>query len=335
MIQAFDQGFDTGASRVVDVIGFNYRTDQIPAFHAHHPAQPIVGTETGSTVSTRGAYANDPAAHVVRAYDSEHPWWASTAEEWWRIADAHPYVAGGFVWTGFDYRGEPTPYPSWPSVASYFGVLDLCGFPKDNYWYYRAQWRPEPLVHLLPHWTWPGREGQPIELWAYSNCETVELLVDGRSAGRQAVARGGHVRWDVPYRPGRIEAVGTRAGVRVARAVRETAGVPAGLRLHADRMRIAADGRDLAILAATVVDRQGRTVPDADVAVRFGIEGAARLLGTGNGDPTGHVPDRSAVRPAFHGLVQAIVQSDGHAGPIRVTASAPGLRGAGVAIIGL
>ena len=162
---AMDKGWDTGVGRVVDVLGFNYRTNQMEAYHHRHPAQPIIGTETGSTVATRGEYANDPARHIVRAYDTEHPWWATTAEEWWTIVADRPYIAGGFVWTGFDYRGEPTPFDTLPSISSQFGILDTCGFPKDNYYYYRAWWRPDrPLVHLLPHWNWPGREGQAIEV---------------------------------------------------------------------------------------------------------------------------------------------------------------------------
>lgn len=327
IVQAFDQAFDVGASRVVDVIGFNYRTDQIPAFHARFPDQPIIGTETGSTVSTRGAYRNDAAAHVVRAYDTEHPWWASTAEQWWTIADAHPYIAGGFVWTGFDYRGEPTPFPQWPSVSSYFGVLDLCGFPKDEYHYYRTWWRRDrPSVHLLPHWTWPGREGQAIEVWAYANGEAVELRLNGRSLGRKPVVRDGHLVWSVPYAPGRLEALGYAGGRVVARAVRDTAGPAAALRVSADRRMIVGDGRDLAMVTVAVVDARGRPVPDAADAITVALDGPAQLLGTGNGDPTGHVPDHDATRPAFHGLMQAIVQSSGPAGLIRVTADAPGLR---------
>ncbi|MDB5703685.1 MAG: hypothetical protein JWN66_801 [Sphingomonas bacterium] len=334
--QAFDNAFDTGASRVVDVIGFNYRTDQIPAFHAKFPDQPIMGTETGSTVATRGAYFNDAAAHVVRAYDTEHPWWATTAEEWWKIADANPYVAGGFIWTGFDYRGEPTPYSRWPSVSSYFGALDLCGFPKDNYFYYRAWWRrSEPLVHLLPHWTWPGREGQPIEIWAYGNGDEIELLVNGRSVGRKPLERNGHCAWTVPYAPGRIEAIGYAKGRRVARDRRETTGPAVAVRLVADRMRIAADGRDLAILTAQIVDRAGRIVPDAADAVNIDPGAGLRLLGVGNGDPTCILPDHASTRPAFHGLMQAIVQSDGRAGAIQAGASAPGLRGDAITLVAL
>ena len=334
--QAFDNGFEAGASRVVDVIGFNYRTDKIPDFHTRFPNQPVIGTETGSTVATRRVYANDPAAHVLRAYDTEHPWWASTAEEWWKIADAHPYIAGGFIWTGFDYRGEPTPFAQWPSVSSQFGVLDLCGFPKDNYFYYRANWRrDQPLVRLLPHWTWPGREGQSIEVWAYSNCEEVELIVNGRSAGRKPMERNGHLAWSVPYAPGRIEAVGYKGGRQIARDAQETAGTPAAVRLSADRMRIAADGRDLAMLTARVVDKAGRIVPDANQSITIQPARGLRLLGTGNGDPNSTVPDHAATRPAFHGLMQAIVQSDGTAGPTRVAASAPRLSGDVITLLAL
>lgn len=333
--QAFDNGYGDGATRVVDVVGFNYRTDKMPAYHARFPDQPLVGTETASTVATRGAYANDAKAHVLRAYDTEHPWWATTAEEWWKIADAHPYIAGGFVWTGFDYRGEPTPFAQWPSVSSQFGVLDLCGFPKDNYYYYRAWWRKEPLVHLLPHWTWPGREGQPIEVWAYANADEVELLVNGRSLGRKPMERDSHVAWTAPYAPGRIEALAYRNGRVVARDRQETAGPAAALRLSADRMRIGADGRDLSVLAVRVVDKAGRLVPDANAPITIGAAKGLRLLGTGNGDPNCTVPDHDATRPAFHGLMQAIVQSDGATGPVRVSASAPGLAGDAVAILTL
>ena len=332
--QAFDQSFGKGATKVVDVIGFNYRTDQIEAFHAANPGQPIIATETGSTVATRGAYENDPARHVVRAYDTEHPWWASTAEAWWTIAAANPYIAGGFVWTGFDYRGEPTPFAQWPSVSSYFGVLDLCGFPKDNYYYYRAWWRPDrPLVHLLPHWTWPGREGQPVETWVHGNCAEVELLLNGRSLGRKAMPRNRHLAWQVPYAAGRIEAIGYDGGRITARDVCETAGPAAAVRLVANRRTIAADRRDVALIRAEIVDRAGRIVPSARVPLSFDISGAGRLIGLGNGDPTDTDPDHATLRNSFNGLCQAIVQADGTAGTIRVTARAPGLRSASVGLL--
>ncbi|HZU62934.1 MAG TPA: beta-galactosidase GalA [Novosphingobium sp.] len=326
--QAMDSGwYEEGAARVVDVVGFNYRTDQIPAFKAKYPDVPVIGTETASTVATRGAYANDPAAHVVRAYDTEHPWWAANAEGWWPIVAANPGIAGGFIWTGFDYRGEPTPYPAWPSVSSYFGVVDICGFPKDNYHYYRAWWRPDlPQVHLLPHWTWPGREGQPIEVWAHGNCAAVELVLNGRGLGRQAMPANGHLVWQVPYAAGVLEARGLDAAGRlVAQDSRATAGAPAGVRLLASKPRLAADGADVAVIRAEICDAAGRPVPTARTRLDFALEGPARLLGTGNGNPTDTTPDHAASRPAFNGLAQAIVQSTGATGAIQLAVSGEGV----------
>ncbi|MBU4196453.1 MAG: DUF4982 domain-containing protein [Alphaproteobacteria bacterium] len=323
---AKDQDFDTGVSRVVDVLGFNYRTPQMEGYHARFPDQPILGSETGSTVSTRGEYVLDAARHIVPAYDREHPWWASTAEEWWTIAAERPYIAGGFIWTGFDYRGEPTPYSRWPSVGSYFGAMDSCGFPKDNYWYYRAWWRPEPLLHLFPHWNWEGREGEEIEVWVHSNLDRVELLVNGRSVGAKTVERNRHLAWSVPYAPGVLEARGYKNGHLVSTQRRETAGAPAALRLSVDRQRLTADGEDVAMIATSVVDARGRPCPRANDLVAFEVAGDARVIGVGNGDPVSHEPDRSDRRHLFNGLAQAIVQTGRKGGPITVTARADGLR---------
>ncbi|WP_157218611.1 beta-galactosidase GalA [Flavisphingomonas formosensis] len=324
--QAFDMHFGEGASLAVDVVGFNYRTDKIAAFHAAHPHLPVIGTETGSTVATRGAYVNDAKRHVARAYDTEYPWWANSAEQWWPIVADSPYIAGGFIWTGFDYRGEPTPFPAWPSVSSYFGVLDLCGFPKDNYFYYRAWWRPEdPLVHLLPHWNWAGREGEPIEVWAYGNCDEIELLLNGHSLGRQGMPRYGHVLWQVPYAPGVIEARGYRGGRQVAQDRRVTAAEAAALRLSADRRRYSANGTDVAVVRVEVIDRHGNIAPTAGNAVAFEVTGPGRLIGTGNGDPTDHAPDHGGSRNAFNGLAQLLVQAGRAPGAIRIAARSPGL----------
>ncbi|MEH3034877.1 MAG: DUF4982 domain-containing protein [Sphingomonas adhaesiva] len=330
---ALDNRWDVGVGKTVDIVGFNYRTDRIEAFHAANPLVPVYGSETGSTVSTRGAYANDPARHVVRAYDTEHPWWASTAEGWWKIAATRPYIAGGFVWTGFDYRGEPTPYAQFPSISSYFGVVDTCGFAKDNYFYYRAWWRSDPIVHLLPHWTWPGREGQPVEVWVHGNCAEVELLLNGRSLGRKAMPRNGHLAWMVPYAPGRLEARGFDGGRRTARDVRDTAGAAHRIVLTADRRLLDASGDDVAILRAEIVDRAGRTVPDAGHRVRFTVAGDAAVIGVGNGDPTCLEPDRASERSAFHALCQAIVRVGARAGTVRVNAAADGLVPGGVTLI--
>jgi beta-galactosidase len=334
--QAFDNSFDQGASRVVDVIGFNYRIDQIPGFHARFPNQAVIGSETGSTVATRGEYRNDPDRHIVRAYDSEHPWWASTAESWWPIVADNDYIAGGFIWTGFDYRGEPTPFPQWPSVSSYFGVLDLCGFPKDNYWYYRAWWKPqEPMVHLLPHWTWPGRDGEAIDVWAYGNSEEIELLLNGRSLGRKKMARNRHVSWSVPYAPGVIEALGFTGGKRVAETRRVTAGAAYAVNLSADRRRLTSDGRDVSMLTAEIVDKKGNPVPHGNALIRFSLSGPGRIIGVGNGDPTSHEPDQAMQRSAFNGLCQAILQTDPTMGSIKITAQADGLKAGAATLISL
>jgi beta-galactosidase len=328
---AMDQGWDDGVGRVVDVLGFNYRTDQIEAYHARHPSQPVIGTETGSTVATRGEYANDPARHVVRAYDTEHPWWATTAEEWWTIVAERPYIAGGFVWTGFDYRGEPTPFDTLPSISSQFGILDTCGFPKDNYYYYRAWWRPDqPLVHLLPHWNWPGREGQPIQVWAHGNTEEVELRLNGRSLGRKTMPRNRHLEWSVPYAPGRLEAIGYSRGRAAARDVRETAGSAGALALTIDR-RIAKAG-EVVIANAAVLDSRGRTVPTADNLLRFSARGGS-LIGVGNGDPNSLETDAASERRAFNGLAQAMVRVGN--GPVDVAVSSQGLASTRIRIMAL
>nr|WP_248117340.1 beta-galactosidase GalA [Brevundimonas sp. EYE_349] len=323
---AKDQDFGEGVSRVVDILGFNYRTPQMEGYHARFPDQPIMGTETGSTVATRGEYVLDAARHIVPAYDREHPWWASTAEEWWILAADRPYIAGGFIWTGFDYRGEPTPYNRWPSVGSYFGAMDSCGFPKDNYWYYRAWWRPEPLLHLFPHWNWEGRGGQDIEVWVHSNLDRVELFLNGRSLGAQSVTRNRHLAWSVAYAPGVLEARGWKDGRLVTTQRRETAGAPVALRMSADRLRLVADGEDVAMIAVDAVDARGRPCPRAADLIQFSTTGDGRIIGVGNGDPVSHEADRADRRRLFNGLAQAILQTGRQGGPITITASAGGLR---------
>ena len=330
---AMDQGFGEGISAVLDVQGFNYRHDKMDVFHAQFPNAPIIGTESASTVATRGEYARDDAKSYVPAYDTEHPWWATTAETWWSHAAERPFVAGGFIWTGFDYRGEPTPFNHWPSISSHFGAMDTCGFPKDNYFYYRAWWRPEPLLHLLPHWTWPGREGQPIAVWCHSNLDRVELFLNGESQGVRDVARNSHVEWNVPYAPGVLEAHGYQHGKLVLRERRETAGPAAGIVLRADRSTLNADGEDLAMLTAMIVDAKGRPTPKGDDLVTFVVSGPGVVIGVGNGDPTSHEPDHASHRHAFNGLCAAIVQTRrGVAGMVTVTASAPGLKPASVVV---
>ncbi|MCK5909874.1 MAG: DUF4982 domain-containing protein, partial [Caulobacter sp.] len=326
---AMDSGFGEGISGVIDVQGFNYRHEKMDDFHARFPNMPIIGSESASVVTTRGEYVRDEAKSYVPAYDTDHPWWATTAEKWWSHAADRPWMAGGFIWTGFDYRGEPTPFNRWPSISSHFGALDTCGFPKDNYYYYRAWWRSEPLLHLLPHWNCQGREGQPIAVWAHSNCDKVELFLNGKSQGVRAVKANHHVEWSVPYAPGVLEAHGYKNGKVVLRERRETAGPAAALRLTADRVRLTADGQDVAVLKVEVLDAKGRPVPRADDLVRFELSGPIDLIGVGNGNPTSHEPDVALQRKAFNGLAQAIVRTrQNQSGRGRVVVSAPGLKSA-------
>jgi len=256
--QAMNNGWGpNGATKVLDVQGFNYNEPRIDQFHKDFPAMPIVGTETASAVSTRGIYANDKDKGYVRAYDLEHPPWAALSEVWWKFYDARPFLAGGFAWTGFDYRGEPTPY-GWPCINSHFGIMDMCGFPKDNFFYYQAWWGAKPVLHLFPHWNWEGKQGQEIEVWVHSNLDRVELFLNGQSQGAQDVPRNTHLAWKVKYSPGVIEAKGYKGGHQALTAKRETAGVPVRILLSADRTKISADGEDVAVVTAQVVDSQGR-----------------------------------------------------------------------------
>jgi beta-galactosidase len=307
-------------------------------YHAAHPTQFAMGTEVASTVSTRGIYENDPARGYVSAYDLNKPAWGATAETWWTTYDSRPWVAGGFVWTGFDYRGEPTPY-GWPCISSHFGIMDTCGFPKDLFYYYRAWWTNEPTLHLFPHWNWAGKEGQDIDVWVFSNLDSVELVVNGASVGTQKVQKDAHLAWKVPYAPGTLEARGTKAGQPPLVVRRETTGEAASIQLVPDRPRLSATGEDVSVVEVRIVDAKGRVVPTADREVTFTISGEGRLIGVGNGDPSSHEADRVPFgaetvwkRRAFNGLCMALVQATTQAGEIRVEASSPGLTGTTVAI---
>jgi beta-galactosidase len=332
---AMNADWGTGISAVLDVQGFNYHLGSpMDEFRRRFPRQPAMGTEVASTVSTRGIYANDQARGYVSAYDRNFPPWASTAQAWWSAYVARPWASGGFVWTGFDYRGEPTPY-AWPCVSSHFGIMDTCGFPKDNYYYYKAQWGAEPVLHVFPHWNWAGQEGQSIEVWCHTNLERVELFLNGApvGAGPQSVPPNGHVAWQVPYAPGVLEARGYR-GSRVALTARqETTGAPAAVSLEADRTRLTADGRDVAVVAARIVDAKGRTVPTAEHHVTFAVEGPAAVIGVGNGDPSSHESDKASARSAFNGLCCAIVQAGTEKSTARVTAAAAGLSAGAVDVV--
>jgi beta-galactosidase len=314
-----------GASDAFDIIGFNYNLKFPDEFHKQFPKRAVYGSETSSAISTRGEYATDPLRNTVNSYNGVVPW-GETPEEWWTFYGTREWEAGGFAWTGFDYRGEPTPY-GWPSINSQFGIVDMCGFPKDYFYYYKAWWRKEPSLHVFPHWNWHGREGDEIPVWVYSNLEEVELRVNGASLGRQKVPHLGHVQWNVKYEPGSIEARGFRGDQVVLSEKRETTGPAASIRLTADRTEINADGEDIAMLKVEALDKEGRPVPIANNKIAFTLSGPAKLIGVGNGDPNCQESDKAPKRSLFNGLAQVIIQSTKRPGAIHIVAAKDGWDG--------
>jgi beta-galactosidase len=316
---AVNGSYGPGIAHALEIEGFNYNLTSIDPYHQDHPRQVLIGSETASTLCTRGIYETDKIRNWVSAYDLNHTDWSELAEEWWRFYASREYLPGGFAWTGFDYRGEPTPY-GWPSISSQFGIVDLCGFPKDNFFYYQAWWGREPVLHLFPHWNWQQRLGEPVSVWVHSNLEEVELFLNGRSQGRQKVQPLTHLQWQVNYEPGVIEARGLKDGKVVMTSRRETTGAPATIRLTADRSEIAADGEDIALVRVEVLDSAGRALPTADNLIKFKLTGAGILLGVGNGDPNCQESDQQPQRSLFNGLAQLIVQATTTPGALTIEA---------------
>ncbi|WP_156361623.1 beta-galactosidase GalA [Sphingomonas sp. Leaf67] len=318
-------------SSVVDVMGFNYYQGDYDKFHALNPAKPSTSSEDTSAFMTRGAYTTDKAAHVLSSMDDEAAPWGATHRDAWAEIAKRRFIAGGFVWTGFDYHGEPTPF-TWPTIASFFGILDLCGFPKTAYDIHRAHWiDDQAVVGVAPHWTWPGKEGQPMPLLVTSNAERVRLVLNGRMIGEQAVDRIMGNRFTVAYAPGRLEAIALRGGREVARAVHETAGPAVALRLTPARRQMLGDNEDVVPVTIDAVDAKGRHVPTENRTTRFTIDGAT-LIGVGNGDPNSHESEKAPQRSLFNGLAQMLVQAGEGRGKVTIVASADGLRAARLVI---
>lgn len=322
----------TGINELIPVRGFNYRITSIDAYHAAHPEQPVYGSETGSTVCTRGIYIKDSVNGYVPDHDITYPWWASTAEQWWKPNAGKDWFMGGFVWTGFDYRGEPTPY-GWPCINSHFGIMDVCGFPKNNYYYYQSWWSDKDVLQISPHWnseiTGAGLKGSDsIPVWINSNAESVELKLNGKSLGKKAMERNGHLVWTVKYAPGKLEAFGLRNGKKLYAKV-ETTGAPYRIRLTPDRKTINADGEDVCVMNVSVLDDKGREVPVAMNRIEFVLSGTGRIIGVGNGDPSSHEPDKyfndQWQRKLFNGKCQVIIQSNGIEGEFSLTARSAGI----------
>lgn len=286
-------GWGNGVSKHIEMMGFNYlRHGDTDEYHKTFPEKPSMGTEEGSTNTTRGIYFDNDERQHLPAYDQEtRNKYFPSIEYCWKHYAARDYLAGMFLWTGFDYRGEPTPF-GWPSVHSYFGMYDVCGFPKDNVWYLKSWWGNEPVLHLLPHWNWTGKEGEPIKVVAYSNCDEVELFLNGKSKGKKNMEINSHLEWMVPYTPGELKAVGYKAGKKLLTEIIETTTNPVALKLEPHKNTAKADGEDLLIFSVSATDTKGRHVPTADNKIHFEIEGPGKIIGVGNGDQTCLEPDK-------------------------------------------
>lgn len=317
----------TGINEVIPVRGFNYRQYAVADYHRDHPTQPLLGTEMGSTVTSRGMYIKDSVNGYVPDQDITAPWWASTAETWWKLAAPNDFWLGGFVWTGLDYRGEPTPF-QWPNINSHFGIMDMCGFPKNIYYYYQPWWTNKDVLHISPHWNWPGKEGQPIDVWVNSNADNVELFLNGNSLGKKDMPVNGHLQWLVNYTPGTLEAIAYKKGRKLTYKV-ETTGKPVEVVVSPTKTTMIADGKDAVVFNISVIDREGREVPDAGNMIRFSVSGDAKIIAVGNGDPSSHEQDKYydsiAQRRLFNGKCQVIVQSGHSQNMFHFTASADSL----------
>ena len=329
------------ASGALDLIGFNYHDTLWTRFPETFPEGKFIGTETTSALATRGSY--DMPSEVIRrwpvrwdqpfrdgnpdltcsAYDNCSAPWGTTHRDSWRLIRDNAFLTGMYIWTGFDYLGEPTPY-WWPARSSYFGIIDLAGFPKDVYWFYQGEWTDKDVLHIFPHWNW--NPGQTVDVWAFTNCDEVELFLNGSSLGRQIKGRDDfNLIWKVPFEEGTLLGIGYRNGEEIIRAEVHTAGEPASLALSPDRTELKADGADLSFITVTVVDGAGIQVPHADNMVTFSVEGPGTIAGVDNGSQTSMEPFRADYRKAYNGKCLVVIKTGKEKGEIRVTASSEGL----------
>lgn len=336
-------------SGALDLLGFNYHPESYVDFPENYPGQKFLATETISGYATRGYYdtPTDTTRHwptsskakltqgntefAVTAYDNVAAYWGSTHEETWKIIKKYDYLSGEFVWSGFDFIGEPVPYP-WPARSSYYGIIDLAGFPKDVYYMYQSEWTTKPVLHLLPHWNW--EPGKTVDVWAYyNNANEVELYLNGRSLGiRKKQGDDLHVAWKVPYEAGTLKAISRLNGEVVLTKEIKTAGAPARIELVADRKVIKSDGKDLSFVTVKVLDAEGNLVPNADNLVSFTIKGKGILAGVDNGSQSSMESFKEPQRKAFHGLCLAIVQATQSSGLVTFTAQSAGLKSASITL---
>ncbi|MBS5795805.1 MAG: glycoside hydrolase family 2 protein [Dysgonomonas mossii] len=334
-------------SGAMDIIGFNYHENNWVNFHEKFPNQKLIITESTSGLMSRGYYEMpsdsmniwperwdkpfDRPVHHCSSYDNCHVPWGSTHEDTWRLVKNYDHISGVYLWTGFDYLGEPTPF-WWPSRSSYFGVIDLAGFPKDIYYMYQSEWTNKDVLHIFPHWNW--KEGQTVDIWAYfNNADEVELFLNGLSLGKKAKEKDVyHVFWRVPFQKGTLKAVSYKDGKEVLTREVKTTGDPISIKLTADRQTIKADGKDLSFITVEALDAEGNPVPVADNLINFTIEGDGFIAGTDNGDPTDPNSLKRPSRKLFSGKALAVVQSHKKAGKIILKATSSNLKQASIEI---
>lgn len=322
-------------SGALGIIGYNYHQNEFKEIPKRFPGKPFIVTESVSALMSRGFYMapsthmyiwpeswDKPFSHPSQqcsSYDNCHAPWGSTHEETWKIVKKTPHIAGQFIWTGFDYLGEPTPY-WWPSRSSFFGIIDLAGFPKDVYYMYQSEWTKKDVLHIFPHWNW--EKGQTVDIWAYyNNADEVELYLNDKSLGkRRKVGEELHVQWAVNYEPGTLKAVSRKFGQVVLTKEIKTAGKAVKIRMTPDRKKIDADGKDLCFVTVELEDKDGNILPTADKDILFSIEGVGTIAGTDNGNQNDHVSLKNPHRRMYNGKCLAIVQSNGQEGTIKLKA---------------
>jgi beta-galactosidase len=322
-----------------DLIGINYHLENVLSFPKVFPNDKLIITESTSALETRGWYqmpsdsisrvpkgngTYSTPTHFCSAYDNCATPWGSTHEETWKVVKAHPYISGMFIWTGFDYIGEPTPY-TWPSRSSYFGIIDLAGFPKDVYYMYQSEWTNKTVLHIFPHWNW--KPGQTVDIWAYyNNADEVELFLNGKSLGKQhKVGDQLHVMWKVPFEPGTLRAVSYKNGKQVMVTEEKTSGPATRMVLSADRRKIDADNSDLSYVTVQIVDQDGTLVPDASNLINFSITGPGKIIGVDNGSEIDHNSFKANYSNAFFGKCLVVIQSTHKPGTIHLTATSDAL----------
>ncbi len=322
-------------TEALDVQGFNYIKPKYDEFHRKFADKPFVLTESCCHSTARGIYESNEPAGRFTGYDENPACWGETAEKMLKWCAERPWVAGTFVWTGFDYAGEPLSFADdcrhlsseeiWPIVHTQWGIVDRCGLEKDPYYYFKSWWTNEPVLHVFPHWNWVGKEGQEIRVWCYSNCDEVELLVNGNVVGKQKMERNSHLEWKVKYEPGYIEVKGYKGGKVVATDRQETTGEAKAIMLKPDRATIKADSRDISQVIVKIADEKGRLVQTANNEITFTISDNGKIIGVCNGDPACHLPENLTTYPVFSGQLMVYVQSGRQAGTITLKAESQGL----------